>query len=311
MTRRSWPLLGLLASLWGASYLFIKLALEDLSPPMIVFVRTALAALVLLPVALHRRALAALRGRAGTVLGLAVIQVAAPFLLITVGEKWIPSSLAGILVASAPIFTAILAIRVDSEERAHGWSVVGIAVGIVGVALLLGVDLGGQASTLLGGLMVLLAGLGYAVGGFFVKHSFPGAQATGIAAATLATSAALLLPAALATAPTALPGLEAAAAVLALGVAGTGVAFYLFYTLIAEVGPGRASIVAYLAPGFAVVYGAALLDEPVTAATLAGLALIVGGSWLAAEGRLPGRARASRRTGPAPVAAEAVPGEAG
>ncbi|MDP8944254.1 MAG: EamA family transporter, partial [Actinomycetota bacterium] len=292
MTRRSWALLGLLASLWGASYLFIKLGLEDLSPAMIVFARTALGALVLVPLALHRRALAALRGRWPTVLGLALLEVAGPFTLITVGERWIPSALAGILVASVPMFTAVLAIWIDQQERSHGWSVVGIAIGIVGVALLLGVDLGGEASTLLGGILVLLAGLGYALGGFVIKHRFPGAQPIGIAAATMVATAAVMLPFALATAPAEVPGLEASAAVLALGVGGTGIAFFLFYTLIAEVGPARASTVAYLAPGFAVVYGAVLLDEPITAATLAGLGLIVGGSWLAAEGRPPGRARA-------------------
>ena len=307
MDRRDWILLTLLAALWGASYLFIKLAIEDLSPSMVVFVRTALGALVLLPVALRRGAFAGLGRRIGAVALLALVQIAAPFFLITVGEEEISSSLAGILVASAPIFTALLAVWVDSAERSHGWSLVGIGAGIAGVALLLGLDTGGEAGALLGGLMVVLASLGYAIGGLFLKRAFRGAQPIGVATAALAASAVVFLPPAVLTAPEAVPGLEASAALVALGAGGTGLAFLLFYTLIADVGPAKASVVAYIAPAFAVAYGVALLDERVTAATVAGLALIVGGSWLAAEGRVPGRAPARRPAGDTcPVEAPAL-----
>lgn len=292
MSRRAWLLLSLLASLWGASYLFIKVALDDLSPAMIVFVRTALAAAILAPVAVARNALGDLRGREGSIVVLALIQIAAPFLLISLGEQEISSSLAGILVASAPIFTALLAIWVDHEERSRGLGLVGIAVGILGVALLLGLDVGGDGAALLGGLAVLLASAGYAIGGLFLKRRLAGAQPVGVVAGAMVASAALVLPAALLTAPGSLPGPEPAAAVLALGVGGTGIAFVIFYTLIAEVGPAKASLVAYVAPGFAVVYGVVLLGERVTAGTIAGLALILAGSWLAAEGRVPGRVAA-------------------
>src|SRR5436309_10542733 len=140
MDRRAWLMMGVLAALWGASYLFIKIALEDLSPAMVVFVRTALGALVLAPVAARRGGLARLRGLFLPVAALAAIQVAGPFLLITEGERWIASSLAGILVASAPIFTALIALGLSGEERANRWSVAGLTAGIAGVALLLGVD---------------------------------------------------------------------------------------------------------------------------------------------------------------------------
>jgi drug/metabolite transporter (DMT)-like permease len=294
MDRRAWILLGLLASLWGASYLFIKLALEDLSPAMVVLVRTALAALVLMPVALARDALGGLRGRLGAVLVLAAVQVAGPFLLISVGEQEISSSLTGILVASAPIFTAVLAIWVDHEERSHGLALAGVVTGLVGVALLLGVDTSGSSAALVGGLLVVLAGLGYAIGGFYLKRRLSDLPPVGVGAATMLASAVLVAPPALATAPDALPGLGAAAAVTALGVGGTGVAFAIFYTLIGTVGPAKASLVAYIAPGFAVVYGVTLLEESFTAGTLAGLVLILGGSWLAAEGRLPRRSAPMR-----------------
>ncbi|TMK97322.1 MAG: DMT family transporter [Actinobacteria bacterium] len=160
MTRRAWIQMSVLAALWGASYMFIKVAIDDVSPIIVVWVRLVLAALVLLPIAHSRGALAELRPHLPTILLLSVVQVAAPFLLITFGEQHIASALAGILVASAPIFTALLAFRLDREELATGWRLVGIMVGIVGVVLLFGVDLSGDSAALLGGLMVLLAAAG-------------------------------------------------------------------------------------------------------------------------------------------------------
>lgn len=289
MTLRQWLLLLFLAALWGASYLFIKLALADVSPSGIVFVRTLLAALLLLPVAAAKGALRGLRSALGPLLALAVIQVAGPFLLISLGEREISSSLAGILVATAPIFTAMLALRLDPTERSSGWGLVGVGIGLGGVALLLGIDASGDAGAFVGALLVVLAGAGYAVGGFIVKRGFSGAQPVGVAAAAMAVSALLMLPLAALTAPQTVPGSTAIVALLVLGLAGTGLAFLIFYTLIGQAGPARASLVAYLAPGFAVVYGVAFLDERVSAGTLAGLGLILAGSWLAAGGRLLSR----------------------
>jgi drug/metabolite transporter (DMT)-like permease len=154
--------------------------------------------------------------------------------------------------------------------------------------VLLGVDLGGTSAELLGGAAIVLASLGYAVGGFIAKHGLGGAPPTGIAAWVMVASTVLLAPAAILTLPSDAPGAGPVAAVVALGVLGTGVAFAIFYDLMARVGPARTFVVTYLAPAFAVVYGATLLDESITVSTLVGLALIVGGSYLAAEGRLPG-----------------------
>lgn len=288
-----------LAAVWGSSYLFIKLALEDLSPAAVVFGRLALAAVILLPFALSRGLLSGVSAAAPTVLVLALIQVALPFGLITYGELTISSSLAGILVSSAPIWTALLALRLDREEQSRGWRLVGVFVGIAGVALLLGVDLGGGGA-LLGGLAVVLAGVGYAIGGFMIKRRLGHIKPVGLVTATMAASALMALPFALLSAPDELPGAGAAAALVTLGVAGTGVAFVIFYTLIARVGPARASLVAYVAPIFAVLYGVSFLDESFSLGTFASLVLILGGSWLAAGGSLarltPGRAAiASRR----------------
>jgi len=290
--RRAWVLIGVLAALWGASYLFIKVALDDgFSPVAVVWLRTALALVVLAPVAVHQRALSALRGPVlGWIVALALIQVVVPFLLITVGELHISSSLAAILVSAAPIFTALLALRFDADERSTGWRAIGIVVGIAGVALLFGVDLTGGLEEALGGLAVLLAALGYAIGPLMSKHRIHGAGVPPVAIVTAAMAVSTVVMAPV------LPitgisdgglGLDAAGSLLALGLGGTGVAFLIFYTLIADVGPARASLVAYIAPGFSIVYGATLLDETITVATVGGLILILAGSYLGAEGRLP------------------------
>jgi drug/metabolite transporter (DMT)-like permease len=291
--------------------MFIKIGLRDLSAPMVACIRIGLAAAVLVPVAASQGALGAVRGRLGTVVLVGAIQVAGPFLFIGLGEQEISSALAGILVATAPIFTALLAIWVDHEERSEGVRLLGIVIGIAGVVALFGVDLSGSGSAVLGGLAVVLAGLGYAVGGFLVKHRFAGAQPIGVAAAVMVASTALLAPAAVLTAPSASPSLGPLAAVATLGVVGTGIAFAIFYTLISRVGPARSFIVAYLAPAFAVVYGAALLGEVITAATIAGLLLILAGSWLAIEGSLPWRRREAAvlpDSAPRPAPSAARPG---
>jgi drug/metabolite transporter (DMT)-like permease len=279
--RRALVLLLILAALWGSSYMFIKIGLEDLSPAGVVFARTLLGALVLLPFALRRGAFRGVRPLLPLLVVLAAVQVAGPFLLISAGEQHISSGLAGIIVASAPIFTALLAPVFDSSERSSGAALAGILIGILGVGLIFGVDLGDAGSALGGGVMVLAATVGYAIGGFMVKKSFSALDAIGVVTVTMGLSALLSLPVAVATPPAAAPGGGTIAAMLALGIGGTGIAFAIFYTLIAQLGPAKASLVAYIAPGFAVFYGVTLRGEELTVATVAGLVLIVGGSWLA------------------------------
>lgn len=280
-----------LAVIWGSSYLFIKVGVDDgLSPSFISFARLALGALVLVPIAAHSGALRGLRGHGWTVAFLGTVQTAGPFLLIAIGERWISSSLAGILVASSPIFIAVLALWLDSDERSSGVQLLGIGTGIAGVSLLLGIDVGTGGLELLGAFLVLLASLAYAVGALALKRRLGDVQPVAMAAGAVSAGAAYLLVPALLTFPTALPSAGATASLVGLGVGGTGVAFLIYFTLIAQVGPARASVVAYLAPGFAVLYGVTLRDEVVTAWTLVGLALVLGGSWLASR-----RARTRRR----------------
>ncbi len=175
MDRRSWSLLLVLASIWGASYMLIKIGLRDLSPATVAFARIGLAALVLLPAAASQNALRPLRGRLVVLPVLGTIQVAGPFLLISLAERSIASGLAGILVATTPLFTALIALRVDHEERSEGMRLVGVVLGIVGVVILFAGDLTGSRDAVLGGLAVVLASIGYSVGSFILKRSLPDA----------------------------------------------------------------------------------------------------------------------------------------
>jgi drug/metabolite transporter (DMT)-like permease len=222
------------------------------------------------------------------------VQVAAPLSLIALGEEHISSSLAGILVASAPIFTFLLAFALEGEDRASGLSLAGVVIGIAGVAMLLGIDTGGGFDALAGGLMVVLASFGYGVGAWYVKRNVRGIQPMAMVGAVAATVATLLAPFAALNAPAHAPDLAASGSLAALGVLCTGLAFVIFYSLVASDGPARASLVGYIAPGFSIVYGVTLLDESFSGATAAGLILILGGSWLAAEGRPPWRHRFGR-----------------
>jgi drug/metabolite transporter (DMT)-like permease len=288
MSRRSLAMLLSLSAIWGASYLFIKVALDDgVAPWAIVSARTALAALFLVPLALHLGVLGSLRGRLGPIVVLGLVQAAVPLSLIALGEERISSSLTGILVSTAPIFTFLLAFALSGAERANRLKLVGVGIGIVGVALLLGVDAGGGSEAIVGGLMVISAAFGYAVGAWYLKRQLGGMEPVATVAGTQVVAAAVTLPLGLLHVPDALPSADAIASIAVLGIVCTGIAFIIFHSLVASDGPATASLVGYIAPVFSVFYGVTLLDEGFTAATAAGLVLILGGSWLAAGGELP------------------------
>lgn len=278
MSRRALLALLALAATWGASYLLIAIALETLSPAVLTEGRFLFGALLVTAIAARRGELGALRGRWRAVALLALVQQAAPMLLIAVGERSIPSALAGTLVASTPLWGAVLAPALGGPRPTPvQWT--GLVVGIAGVAVLLGVDTSGGA--LLGCALVLLAALGYAIGAAWTGRKFPGVPRIALLSGVLISSATMLLPPALATAPTQLPSVASVLAVVALGLIGTGAAFVVMYWLIAEVGPERTVLVTYLAPVFAVGYGATLAGESFGAAAVTGLALVLGGAYLA------------------------------
>jgi drug/metabolite transporter (DMT)-like permease len=292
MTRRAWLLFTAVSLLWGVPYLFIKVAVAELPPVTVVFVRVAMAALLLWPVAVRRGALRGLGPRLPQLVVLALLEIAVPFLLISMGEQRIASSLAGLLIAALPLFVALLALRFDAAERVRGLRLLGLGVGIAGVAALLGIDVGGDSAQLAGAALVLLATLCYAAATLLVKHAFSGTSMLGVVAAATTIASIGLAPFAVALTPARMPSPHVILALLGLGVLCTALALMLYFALIVEAGPSRATVITYVNPAVAVALGVAVLDEPLTAAIVAGFLLIITGSWLATN---PPRLRRGQR----------------
>ena len=316
VSRRAWLMFAVMSLLWGIPYLFIKVAVAEVAPVTVVFLRTALAALVLLPVALRRGALRRLRGRWTAVVVLALMEITAPFLLIAYGERHITSSLTGLLIAAEPLLVALLAFRLDPSERVTGVRLIGLLVGMVGVVALLGLDAGGDRLQLLGAGMVLLATLGYAGGVLLVKRAFADVPPLGVVTAALGITAVLLAPFAAVKLPDRVPSAAVVGSLAALAVVCTAVAFLVFFALIAEAGPSRTTVFTYVNPAVAVALGVTLLHEPLTGVTVAGFLLVIAGSWLSTGGSLPPAALAvltaarRRRTAPhADPASSPVPAD--
>jgi drug/metabolite transporter (DMT)-like permease len=301
MSARAWMCFAAVSVLWGVPYLFIKLAVDEVDPGFVAWSRVALGALVLAPLAVRSGALRGLRRRWRPILAYAAAEIVVPFPLIAFGERHVSSSLAAILIAAVPLTIALLALRFDPSERVDGRRLAGLVVGLAGVVALVGLDVAGSASELLGTACVLVAVLGYAAGPMILRAHLGDVDPRGLVTASLAVAAVLLAPLALAGAPRALPSAGVLASIAVLGVACSALAFVLFATLIQEVGAGRASVITYIAPTVAVALGVTLLGESLGVGAIAGLLLILAGSWLSTDGRLPpgiaalaGRATARR-----------------
>jgi drug/metabolite transporter (DMT)-like permease len=287
MTRRAWLLFATVSLLWGVPYLFIKVAVAEVPPVTVVFIRVALAAALLAPVAARRGALRGLRRRLLPLVVLSLTEITVPFLLISMGEQRITSSLAGLLIAAMPLFVALLALRFDAAERVSGSRLLGLLLGIGGVAVLLGVDLGGDLRQVAGGAMVLLATLCYASSTLLVKRFFSDVPMLGVVTVATAIASLLLAPFALALTPTRLPSPNVVLALVALGVLCTAAGLLSYFALIVEAGPSRAAVITYLNPAVAVALGVAILGEPLTGGIVAGFLLILVGSWLSTRRPAP------------------------
>jgi drug/metabolite transporter (DMT)-like permease len=287
MSTRAWTLFAAMSVLWGIPYLFIKVAVEDLSPAMVALGRIAVAFAVLLPIALHKGALRGLGKHWKVVLVYSLIEITLPWPLIGFGEQRVSSGLAAILIASVPLVVALIALGVDPEERAAGSRLAGLVVGFVGVIVLLGLDVAGRPGELLGAAAILLAAVGYAIGPMIIKHRFAKLDPLGPVTASMGVSLILLAPAAVLSPPDALPGADTIASVVVLGLLCSAWAFLLFFALIGTVGPSRATVITYVNPVVAVALGIALLGERPGPSAVAGLLLILAGSWLSTGGRMP------------------------
>jgi len=279
MTRRGWLLFLALGVIWGIPYLLIKVAVRDLTPATLVFLRTALGAALLLPVVVRRGDVRAILARWRPIALFTVVEMAIPWLLLSHAERRVTSSLAGLFMASVPLVGAILARVTGRHEPLGARRLVGLGVGLAGVIALLGLDLGRGDAVAIPELAVVA--LGYAVGPMIISRRLADLPVLDVVAASLALCAVGYAPVGLAQLPATLPGLDVIGAVIVLGVACTAVAFLLFFRLIAEVGPVRATVITYVNPAVAVVAGVALLGEPFTIGTGVGFVLILAGSWLA------------------------------
>ncbi len=281
--------------LWGVPYFFIKVAVDELHPAFVAWARIALGALVLLPVAWRIGALHGLTDHARPVLAFAVVEVAVPFTAIPVGERYVSSSLAAILIAAVPVTVAAMSIRLDPDDRPTGWRLAGLLIGLVGVVALVGIDAAGRPRELIGVGCMVVATIGYAGGPMIARTQLRDLHPMGPVAGALGISTLLLAPVALISLPGRVPSGNAIASIVVLGIACTAVALAVMFFLIAEAGPSRATVITYLNPVIAVALGVGFLGERVGAAAVAGLVLIIAGSWLATGGGSSGGPRIGLR----------------
>jgi drug/metabolite transporter (DMT)-like permease len=290
VSTRAWLAFAAMSVIWGVPYLFIKIAVDGGVPPAAVaWTRVTLAAAVLLVLAWRAGTLPSLRGRVRWLVAYAVAEISIPFPLIALGEQHVASSLTAILIASVPLIIALLALRFDPAERATGMRLFGLLLGFGGVVALMGLDVSGDPDELLGALAILGAAVGYAIGPLVLKHRLVDLDPRATMGGSLAIASLILAPAAALTAPSEAPTGGAIASIVVLGLLCTAIAFVIFNVLIADAGPGRALVITYVNPLVAVALGVTLLDERPGAGAVAGLLLILAGSWLSTDGRLPPR----------------------
>ena len=264
--------------LWGIPYLLIKVAVEELSPPVLVLGRTAIGAAILLPIAIRRDYLRQLLPHWRVLLVFTVVEVATPWLMLNEAERHLTSSFAGLLIATTPLVAAVASSVVGHEERLDRGRVVGLVVGLSGVAVLLGLDLGGEIGAGLEMGMVIVC---YGTGPLIISKYLSDVPSLGVMAVTFTIASLIYAPVAPFHWPSEAPSAKALLCVLALGLLCTVAAFLVFFALIAEVGPSRATVITFVNPAVAVLLGILLLDEQFTTGVAVGFPLVLFGCWLA------------------------------
>jgi drug/metabolite transporter (DMT)-like permease len=284
MSRRAWLLFACVSALWGIPYVFIEVALHDVSPAVLAFLRVAVGFAVLAPYAWRTGALRGLRARMRPLLAYTVVEIVLAWPLIGLGEQRISTSQTASLLAAVPLILALIAWRIDRDERPTRIGVAGLVIGFAGVLVLVGPGSLGSTGELLGAAAVLAAAACYAIGPLVIKHHLGELDPVGPVTGSLGLAALLLAPFAVLTAPDRAPGSDAVLAIAVLGVACSAAAFVAFFALIAAAGPARASLITYVLPVVATAIGVAFLGERVGPAMVAGLVLILAGSRLATSG---------------------------
>lgn len=277
MTRRGILLFASLGIIWGIPYLFIKIAVVELTPEFLVLSRAALAALILLPIAARRGALWPVLRRWKPLLAFAIAEMVLPWYFLNSAEQTLPSSTTGLLLSAIPLVAVGVAFLFGSRDRLTGINAVGIAIGMLGVAAIVGLDLAG--SDLAGVAKLLVVVVGYALGPAILAKWMSDLPAVGVIALAFVITFVVALPVTVATGgwPTAVPSMPTIVAVIVLAAVCSALAFLLMFALIDEIGPIRMTAITYVNPAVAVVAGALVLSEPITIWTVIGFALILVG----------------------------------
>lgn len=281
MSWRVWLAFAALSVIWGVPYFFIRIAVQEVPPLVVAWARITLAALILLPIAWRRGVLASLRGHWAAVLGFAVVEFVVPFSAIAVGERWIGSAITGILIAGVPLTVVILARFFGVHEPLGRRRLLGLVLGFLGVAALVGFGPVSGVQGWMGVGCMLLATVGYAIGPLIIQRHLSGLDFLGPVAASLTIASLVLLLPALLTLPSHLPSTVALASIAVLGVLCTAIAMLLMFYLVTRAGAARASIITYINPLVATVLGAGILDERLGPGGMSAFAIILAGSWLA------------------------------
>lgn len=293
MTRNGFLLLLALGVIWGIPYAFIKIAIGELTPEMLVTLRCLVGAAILLPIAIHRKAILPALKRWKPLLAYTVAEIVLPWYFLNAAEQRLPSSTAGLLLSAIPLVAIGIAFVLGRREPLNWLNWLGLIVGMLGVGVVVGFDV--EGSDLIGVAMLGIVVVGYALGPAILARWMPELPAIGVIALSLTAAGLGYLPVIAVTGswPTAPLSIEVIAAVLILGAVCSALAFIMFFRFIAEVGPVRATAITYINPAVAVLAGALLLGEQVTVWTIVGFALVLSGSFLVARRHVPRVRRAS------------------
>ncbi len=291
MTRRGLLLFVAMSVIWGIPYLFIRIAVSDLSPVVLVFARTSIGALILLPIVVARGELRGVLKSWIPLAALAAVEIGVPWLMLASAEQRITSSLAGLLISAVPLVGVVIATSLGNREHLRMGSIAGLLLGVVGVAAIVGFDL--RASDWLALVEIGVVVVGYAVGPVIISRYLSALPSMGVIAVSLAACAVVYAPVAALRWPTSVPPTDTIVSVAVLAVVCTALAFVLFFALIAEIGPVRATVITYINPAVAAVLGVIVLRETFTFGMAVGFVLVIAGSVLAT--------RRSRETAAAPA----------
>ena len=287
MSRRTFALFLALGFLWGIPYLFIRVAVKEFEPSVIVFSRVVIGAAILVPLAVRRGLLSVGLKNLRHILPYAVAEMIGPWILITTAEKKISSGLAGLLIATVPFWSTMMSSLHGDRSVWHAKRFFGLIVGFIGLVLVVGLETINRKQSLLSIGMMLLAAMGYAWAIIRVNEKIPHVDGLAINGLAMTMTAIFYLPFAIIQMPSLLPSLKATAAVISLGLFPTALAFILFFLILKELGPTRVSLVTYLNTAFAVLLGVIILGEPLTVGIIVGLPLVLIGSYFASRKSTP------------------------